>query len=127
MIRRPPRSTRTDTLFPYTTLFRSRHRCLLAYLIGLPIGAYLHVQLVLLVRHTDFSKTESKRRFGQVDKRRGCNVVFTSIRERAVPGLGLLPTPGKARIPRHFAQAAAHSPHRHVNTQPPFRPDWTDY
>src|SRR3546814_4753745 len=26
MIRRPPRSTRTDTLFPYTTLFRSpRH------------------------------------------------------------------------------------------------------
>src|SRR3546814_14855846 len=34
MIRRPPRSTRTDTLFPYTTLFRSigsrRHAGLLA-------------------------------------------------------------------------------------------------
>src|SRR3546814_13286180 len=29
MIRRPPRSTRTDTLFPYTTLFRS-----LAYSLG---------------------------------------------------------------------------------------------
>src|SRR3546814_436404 len=28
MIRRPPRSTRTDTLFPYTTLFRSFHRAL---------------------------------------------------------------------------------------------------
>src|SRR3546814_20144571 len=26
MIRRPPRSTRTDTLFPYTTLFRSKDR-----------------------------------------------------------------------------------------------------
>src|SRR3546814_1906332 len=26
MIRRPPRSTRTDTLFPYTTLFRSGDR-----------------------------------------------------------------------------------------------------
>src|SRR3546814_6523900 len=26
MIRRPPRSTRTDTLFPYTTLFRSPYR-----------------------------------------------------------------------------------------------------
>src|SRR3546814_10213209 len=26
MIRRPPRSTRTDTLFPYTTLFRSKIR-----------------------------------------------------------------------------------------------------
>src|SRR3546814_15634924 len=25
MIRRPPRSTRTDTLFPYTTLFRAFH------------------------------------------------------------------------------------------------------
>src|SRR3546814_11695833 len=25
MIRRPPRSTRTDTLFPYTTLFRSQY------------------------------------------------------------------------------------------------------
>src|SRR3546814_8034965 len=31
MIRRPPRSTRTDTLFPYTTLFRSQR----------PAGAHL--------------------------------------------------------------------------------------
>src|SRR3546814_20382470 len=34
MIRRPPRSTRTDTLFPYTTLFRSlacAAACLIAY------------------------------------------------------------------------------------------------
>src|SRR3546814_5899604 len=30
MIRRPPRSTRTDTLFPYTTLFRS--------ILGFPLG-----------------------------------------------------------------------------------------
>src|SRR3546814_6582811 len=28
MIRRPPRSTRTDTLFPYTTLFRSQAHAL---------------------------------------------------------------------------------------------------
>src|SRR3546814_21123478 len=34
MIRRPPRSTRTDTLFPYTTLFRS-----LAASIGAATGA----------------------------------------------------------------------------------------
>src|SRR3546814_11881121 len=32
MLRRPPRSTRTDTLFPYTTLFRSLS------LFGLPAG-----------------------------------------------------------------------------------------
>src|SRR3546814_13489651 len=30
MIRRPPRSTRTDTLFPYTTLFRSRRTLVLS-------------------------------------------------------------------------------------------------
>src|SRR3546814_5274346 len=30
MRRRPPRSTRTDTLFPYTTLFRSQHMLLSA-------------------------------------------------------------------------------------------------
>src|SRR3546814_2967517 len=32
MIRRPPGSTRTDTLFPYTTLFRSSSEGKLAYL-----------------------------------------------------------------------------------------------
>src|SRR3546814_1342499 len=36
MIRRPPISTRTDTLFPYTTLFRScfRYRAFLEYFIA---------------------------------------------------------------------------------------------
>src|SRR3546814_7110331 len=38
MIRRPPRSTRTDTLFPYTTLFRSLPRDL-AVLDPGPAGA----------------------------------------------------------------------------------------
>src|SRR3546814_1546911 len=35
MIRRPPRSTRTDTLFPYTTLFRSLQRLDLIFEPGL--------------------------------------------------------------------------------------------
>src|SRR3546814_15736190 len=42
MIRRPPRSTRTDTLFPYTTLFRSpMHRLLMlaALLLAAPAAA----------------------------------------------------------------------------------------
>src|SRR3546814_14057590 len=34
MILRPPRSTRTDTLFPYTTLFRSRRADLLYAMAG---------------------------------------------------------------------------------------------
>src|SRR3546814_5383640 len=46
MIRRPPRSTRTDTLFPYTTLFRSfelrdivRRQPLPGYQLGFAPGA----------------------------------------------------------------------------------------
>src|SRR3546814_314368 len=34
MIRLPPRSTRTDTLFPYTTLFRSHEQHLFRHLLG---------------------------------------------------------------------------------------------
>src|SRR3546814_10863531 len=40
MIRRPPRSTRTDTLFPYTPLFRSQ--LLVAHRIGLEGIRRLH-------------------------------------------------------------------------------------
>src|SRR3546814_2393476 len=53
MIRRPPRSTRTDTLFPYTTLFRSKrgqhvgqdikHRCAIT-VVGRTIGAGHHTR-----------------------------------------------------------------------------------
>src|SRR3546814_8242282 len=38
MIRRPPRSTRTDTLFPYTTLFRSSGRTAHVARPGAPIA-----------------------------------------------------------------------------------------
>src|SRR3546814_11417391 len=43
MIRRPPRSTRTDTLFPYTTLFRS------ARLLGGPDIEHYHQAIALVV------------------------------------------------------------------------------
>src|SRR3546814_1665037 len=52
MIRRPPRSTRTDTLFPYTTLFRSRlaingygriGRCVLRALYESPLKEFYQV------------------------------------------------------------------------------------
>src|SRR3546814_17047092 len=45
MIRRPPRSTRTDTLFPYTTLFRSVPRPARARRVhaeGARVGAHRH-------------------------------------------------------------------------------------
>src|SRR3546814_19899939 len=41
MIRRPPRSTRTDTLFPYTTLFRSEEEELAELRANMQKGARL--------------------------------------------------------------------------------------
>src|SRR3546814_19835136 len=58
MLRRPPRSTRTDTLFPYTTLFRSpRHpditRC---QCIGeRPVGGHLPMRPVDLAGDHDMA------------------------------------------------------------------------
>src|SRR3546814_8369244 len=43
MIRRPPRSTRTDTLFPYTTLFRSCHY--MQALNAILEGAFTQIQM----------------------------------------------------------------------------------
>src|SRR3546814_13403075 len=47
MIRRPPRSTRTDTLFPYTTLFRSEDPGVL--ILSRFAGAALQLKQALLV------------------------------------------------------------------------------
>src|SRR3546814_5561220 len=51
MIRRPPRSTRTDTLFPYTTLFRSGLRKNVSYLFlffGAPTSGLVWLVLIVL-------------------------------------------------------------------------------
>src|SRR3546814_11032437 len=50
MIRRPPRSTRTDTLFPYTTLFRSLQRR------GIEIAHRLHHGLRIADSHDAIAK-----------------------------------------------------------------------
>src|SRR3546814_11018858 len=47
MIRRPPRSTRTDTLFPYTTLFRSLPLVVAVKALTWPKGVPLPVQTTL--------------------------------------------------------------------------------
>src|SRR3546814_13657850 len=48
MIRRPPRSTRTDTLFPYTTLFRSGDRHLIGVGILRNVGGADQVVIALI-------------------------------------------------------------------------------
>src|SRR3546814_8585758 len=60
MIRRPPGSTRTDTLFPYTTLFRSEvmWRRGIAHLLlisGLHVSAFIGAVLLLVFRLTALS------------------------------------------------------------------------
>src|SRR3546814_4249529 len=50
MIRRPPRSTRTDTRFPYTTLFRSRKR----FGGNLAAGRAGQLERVIALASTDF-------------------------------------------------------------------------
>src|SRR3546814_14913391 len=61
MIRRPPRSTRTDTLFPYTTLFRSAERAdMFAARDALGTGAvgFGDHHLTVLVRERDLARLD---------------------------------------------------------------------
>src|SRR3546814_1302455 len=71
MIRRPPRSTRTDTLFPYTTLFRSHRRVLPAhgYLAALRDVGFEGGDRLLDVAD-DRSQVAALRRCVEVDDRR---------------------------------------------------------
>src|SRR3546814_6116058 len=68
MLRRPPRSTRTDTLFPYTTLFRSP---------GNAEGPALHVRPIRIqtciadnVDHALSLRMQSRRFLGEMQRRR---------------------------------------------------------
>src|SRR3546814_15914798 len=65
MIRRPPRSTRTDTLFPYPTLFRSSKLCVWQALdrMSLPFkwiaGIFLPLLLLAGCEKEDFTRPSS--------------------------------------------------------------------
>src|SRR3546814_7766536 len=70
MIRRPPRSTRTDTLFPYTTLFRSSGRWTLGR--GMPVVHRLERPLSgdrLCCRADPESRRESPAAEGRGDRK----------------------------------------------------------
>src|SRR3546814_7217518 len=54
MIRRPPRSTRTDTLFPYTTLFRSIAKVILFAGAAYILGAFAIAGGLMLVNVEEF-------------------------------------------------------------------------
>src|SRR3546814_10625168 len=69
MIRRPPRSTRTDTLFPYTTRFRSGHLAQAAQ------------QLDLLVAHR--GRRHARRRLHRDDREQLEHMVLDHVLQRA--------------------------------------------
>src|SRR3546814_6809420 len=60
IIRRPPRSTRTDTLFPYTTLFRSNQRPVVTWTMSvavLVIAVVIHASIDAWVQGIYFAGT----------------------------------------------------------------------
>src|SRR3546814_19512861 len=63
MIRRPPRSTRTDTLFPYTTLFRSHSGCSAATTDVLIEVAYFTPERIALTGQALGLSSDARRRF----------------------------------------------------------------
>src|SRR3546814_12407177 len=89
MIRRPPRSTRTDTLFPYTTLFRSH---LYTYYTYSPQTRDAKLRADVVPLAADVS--------GRVDE------VFASDNEEVRKGQVLF-TIDKARLSNEVEQAAA--------------------
>src|SRR3546814_17359722 len=95
MIRRPPRSTRTDTLFPYTTLFRSLFQDRLG-------------DLLLLVVQLLLERAEPVERIGDAAPRRLADVLARDLHRerlgaqpRAVTGLAPLRGLGFAQLLAH--------------------------
>src|SRR3546814_18667103 len=78
MIRRPPRSTRTDTLFPYTTLFRSPHALSGLSQAAQPVGDAPR-QVVTLRRHLFLSAFDDFIFFGQCFVAQGVRFLFGGV------------------------------------------------
>src|SRR3546814_6184600 len=98
MIRRPPRSTRTDTLFPYTTLFRSP-RSRVSFAVPLSARAMLRRRHLADRAHRPNLDTASARgwnlcgkpeRFVEIDRvdQIKPRKLFLGFRKRAVGNLG---------------------------------------
>src|SRR3546814_4100484 len=88
MIRRPPRSTRTDTLFPYTTLFRSFQpvaECL--HDVGVKPPLERHDHMGKLLRARPFPGAELGVRSGEID------VGIGTQKAREIPFLPLAAIP----------------------------------
>src|SRR3546814_9038749 len=71
MIRRPPRSTRTDTLFPYTTLFRSGRARTLHRQFGQARRAPVSARLALLPHAAEPAQPQQRQHLGDRQEHAG--------------------------------------------------------
>src|SRR3546814_13410101 len=127
MIRRPPRSTRTDTLFPYTTLFRSvvdrgvEHRAergvdLDAVVEAIDQGNDLFVGG--LRGHAD--ELQARRRFTSAARNGPGRMTTLVRRHRPEPGQGTARSlrPANASPPPHNPPSPPYTPYTPLNPKP---------
>src|SRR3546814_14795542 len=112
MIRRPPRSTRTDTLFPYTTLFRSDIQAAAAEAERAPLAVLAGRRRGLLQQHVAANDAQAARTAGdqprdvvvahqqQVDRQR------LAVTEQPVAALAPAQPAGGQPRARGLAEAA---------------------
>src|SRR3546814_3951757 len=116
MIRRPPRSTRTDTLFPYTTLFRSPEHPLLQTLIAGGYHAFAEEELMqreaagfppfahLALLRAEAKHVDTPMQFLRAAKELLLPYAATGSKDQATAGLelhGPLPAPMPRRAGMH--------------------------
>src|SRR3546814_1662996 len=77
MIRRPPRSTRTDTLFPYTALFRSlkNDRTLIMFTCGCLLSTVVHGRFTLYLSQYLLVVEDSQRALQTMAALLACNAI----------------------------------------------------
>src|SRR3546814_12824239 len=100
MIRRPPRSTRTDTLFPYTTLFRSR------------IGEDLQRREMFGERQPAETHRDAGRQYGQVKPPAGEEAEAAGDAQNLHDSQCSAPRPGSPDRAGHLAPVRARPPCR---------------
>src|SRR3546814_17212244 len=96
MIRRPPRSTRTDTLFPYTTLFRSPAALASSPTEPTPISLQLAQSPMLCSPHT---RTASNHQINSCKRKSATDESSPVPLRRGLPGAHAL---GSSRLHWHL-------------------------
>src|SRR3546814_2701628 len=101
MIRRPPRSTRTDTLFPYTTLFRSPAPQMMTFMDQEAPNGYLGT---LCRANAERAQFAMERRALHADETGGARDVAAEAHHLGLEVLALEHLAGLAQRQRHDLQ-----------------------